>query len=105
MYPEIPGSDVLALGSPLFPQITVQLPHGVLTILAAQAADDAPYVQSLTLNGSTHDRPWLRFSDLAQGGTLDFGLSSAPSATWGTGPDASPPSFAPADQSSCNQAS
>jgi predicted alpha-1,2-mannosidase len=105
MYPESPGSDLLALGSPLFPQVTLQLPHGVLTILAPQAADDAPFVHSLTLDGRPYDQPWLRFSDLAQGGTLEFGLDSTPSPTWGSAPAAAPPSFAPDDSASCNQSS
>ena len=28
MYPAVPGTDVLALGSPLFPRVTVRLPRG-----------------------------------------------------------------------------
>ena len=104
IYPESPGSDVLALGSPLFPQATVRLSHGTLTILAPQAADDAPYVHSLTLNGLPHDEPWLRFSDLAQGGTLEFGLDPTPSPSWGSAPGAAPPSFGPRDAAGCGRA-
>ena len=44
MYPAVPGTDVLALGSPLFPRVTVRLPRGTLRIEAPRAAPGRPYV-------------------------------------------------------------
>jgi predicted alpha-1,2-mannosidase len=52
-YPEMPGSADMALGSPLFSKIAIHLGNGkTITETAPRAADSAPYVQSLSLNGS-----------------------------------------------------
>jgi hypothetical protein len=37
--------------------------------------------------------PWLPASALSAGGTLHYTLSARPDPTWGSSPDASPPSF------------
>ena len=39
MYPELPGSDVLVCGSPLFPKVVLHLPGGDVTIIASGGAD------------------------------------------------------------------
>jgi putative alpha-1,2-mannosidase len=93
MYPEIPGSDVLVLGSPLFPKTVMHLKRGDVTIEARGAADDATYVQSLTVNGQPWNQPWIRFSDISNGGNLDYTLGPTPNENWGGGPTAEPPSY------------
>src|SRR4029079_17573847 len=55
------------------------------------AADDAPYVTSLTVDGSPVSDPWLQLSDITGGPTVAFGLSTSPDTRWGTG--GTPPSF------------
>ncbi|MGA8114377.1 MAG: lectin, partial [Actinocatenispora sp.] len=93
MYPETPGTNILTLGSPVFPKATVRLGNGrKLTIAAPDAAVEAPYVNGLTVNGKGWDRPWLRYTDLTGGGKLDYDLSSIPNKKWGADPDAVPPS-------------
>jgi predicted alpha-1,2-mannosidase len=93
MYPELPGSDILVTGSPLFPRAVLHLRHGEVTITGNGAAQNAPYVQSLTVNGQTWDQPWLRFRDISRGGTLAYDLSDAPDMDWGSDPANAPPSF------------
>ena len=93
MYPELPGSDVLVLGSPLFPKTVLHLPNGIVTITANGAAKDAPYVQSLTLNGQPWEKPWLRYSDISRGGKLVFDLGKTPNTNWGSNPTDAPPSY------------
>jgi predicted alpha-1,2-mannosidase len=100
-YPAIPGTDVLALGSPLFPEVSLQLPGGTLTIVSNMAKRDHPYVQRLTVNGVEHTRPWIRFRDVRNGGNLVFDLAVSPDATWGSQPDDSPPSFGPDQTDNC----
>jgi putative alpha-1,2-mannosidase len=102
IYPEIPGTDVLALGSPLFPKTTIHLQGGDLSILAAGAARGAPYVQRLTVNGRNHEAAWLRFADVARGGTITFDVGTAPSVRWGSEPSAAPPSFGPFSRAGCS---
>ena len=93
MYPETPGSDTLALGSPVFPLAQVHLANGkTLTITAPKAAANAPYVQGLTVNGAAWDKPWTTFSRVTTGPTSNFDLGTTPNTTWGTDPGAAPPS-------------
>ena len=93
LYPEIPGRAELELGSPLFPAITVHRPGGDVHIVADGAATDAPYVQSLTVNGAPYTRTWLPEGFALHGGTLHFKLGSQPNKAWGVAKDAAPPSF------------
>ncbi len=93
MYPELPGSDVLVLGSPLFPKAVLHLRDGDVTIIGNHAGKDAPYVQSLTVNGKVWNKPWIRYSDISHGGALIYDLSSAPNKNWGSAPDDAPPSL------------
>jgi len=92
-YPETPGSDVLALDSPLFPRVTLHLPGGDVRIVAPHASDTTPYIQGLSLHGRPYTRPWLHFSALAHGGTLRFDLSATPNTAWGASPAVAPPSW------------
>jgi putative alpha-1,2-mannosidase len=93
IYPEIPGSDVLVLGSPLFPKAVLHLRNGDATIIGKRAAKDAPYVQSLTVNGQTRDKPWIRFKDISNGGKLVYHLSSTPNTNWAGNCADTPPSY------------
>jgi predicted alpha-1,2-mannosidase len=93
IYPAVPGSDVLALGSPLFRRATVRLPQGKLRITAPNASADAPYVRGLRLNGKRHRRAWVRFRSLERGGRLAFALGRRPAR--GFGGAKVPPSFGP----------
>jgi putative alpha-1,2-mannosidase len=92
MYPEIPGSDVLVLGSPLFPKAVLHLRNGDVTIVGHGAEQDRPYVQGLTVNGRAWQKPWVRFADISRGATLVYELSSAANTNWGTNPADAPPS-------------
>jgi predicted alpha-1,2-mannosidase len=93
MYPELPGSDVLVLGSPLFPKSVLHLPNGDVTIIGHGASAEAPYVQSLTLNGKMSEKPWIRFTDISHGGTLIYNLSSTANPHWGSNFSDAPPSY------------
>lgn len=93
MYPELPGSDVLVLGSPLFPKAVLHLPQGNVTITGNGAANDAPYVQNFTLNGRACDKPWIRYSEISNGGTLVYELGSKPDTNWASNLADAPPSY------------
>jgi predicted alpha-1,2-mannosidase len=95
LYPDIPGVGGFVLGSPLFSSITIQLNGGhTLQINGTNAADGNPYVQSLTINGTSSSHLWLPWSTVSGGATLNFTLGSSAS-TWGTASADAPPSFAP----------
>lgn len=93
MYPELPGSDILVLGSPLFPKTVLHLPGGEVTITAIGAAADAPYVQKLTVNGQEWNKPWIRYVDICHGGTMDYEVSATPDSKWGSDLSVAPPSY------------
>ncbi len=93
MHPEMPGDDVLVLNGPLFPQAVVHLAKGDVTITAENAGDNAPYIQSLTVNGQPSTASWIRFSQIANGGTLAFTLGTNPNTNWGSNIADLPPSY------------
>lgn len=93
MHPEVPGDDSLVLAGPLFPQAVVHLTNGDLTITASGAADNAPYVQSLTVDGQPSNVPWIRYANIANGGTLAFTLGTTANTNWGADPSVAPPSY------------
>ena len=93
MYPEIPGRAELVLGSPLFTAVHIRRAAGDITIHAPAAATNAPYVESLKVDGHPTSKTWLPPSFVAHGGTLDFQLTSTPNQHWGASPADAPPSF------------
>ncbi len=93
MYPELPGSDILVLGSPLFPKAVLHLAHGKVTIIGHGAADSAPYVHGLTVDGRKWNKPWIIFTDISKGETLKYDLSPTPDRKWGSAPGDAPPSY------------
>jgi predicted alpha-1,2-mannosidase len=102
MYPAQPGTGTLALSSPLFGRAEVHLAHGRrLTILApgtsrhgpAPAPAAAPYVAHLELDGHPHQRAWLTYCEIADGGTLGYELVGRPT-RWGQSGQL-PPSYGP----------
>ena len=96
LYPGIPGRSELFVTTPLFPRIVVHRgPGRTITIEAPGASGTTPYVQSLTVNGRPSAQAWLPERFVLNGGRLQFAVSSAPAAAWGSRPDDQPPSFAP----------
>ncbi len=93
MFPAIPGTDVLVLGSPVFPKTVLHLKGGNVTITGKGAGNNSPYVQSLLVNGKRWNKPWIRFSDISKGGTLNFKLSPKPDIKWGSSTSDVPPSY------------
>jgi predicted alpha-1,2-mannosidase len=97
LYPAIPGTDVLAIGSPLFPEATLEAGGRRIHIVAPDAARDRPYVKHLSVGGARHDRPWIRLTELGDDATLAFDLGDAPGTGWATDPASAPPSFGDPD--------
>jgi predicted alpha-1,2-mannosidase len=94
LYPEVPGVGLLAIGSPLFGHTTIAMPHNRrVTITAGQA--QAPYIESLHIDGRPHGRPWTTYCELARGADLAFRLGPRPNRRWGSSAAAAPPSFGP----------
>jgi predicted alpha-1,2-mannosidase len=97
LYPEVPGVDMLAIGSPLFRRAVVRLSGGRrLRILASAQRlplSRAPYIQAMRIDGHAYGRPWTTFCALAHGATLSYLLGARPNRAWGDSAAALPPSF------------
>jgi hypothetical protein len=84
LYPQVPSRAELVLASPLFPFAHIERDGGRdIVIRAPEAAADAPFVQSLRVNGRDTTRAWLPSSFVAEGGHLDFVLAKTPNPAWG----------------------
>jgi len=93
IYPLRMGSDEYVIGSPLFERAEVQMDNGqTLRVIAHNNSRENVYVQSLNVNGKVWNQTWLKHSQIAQGGTLEFVMGPQPSA-WGSDPAAAPPSL------------
>ena len=82
LYAVAPCSGVYYIGSPIFTKATVRMGNKTLVITAENASEKNIYVQSVALNGVPLDAPYVKYGDLAGGGTLDFVMGSEPSG-WG----------------------
>lgn len=87
LYPEIPGVAGFMIGSPLFPQITLHSESGAALQINAKASssvlDKTPYVQSLTINGTSYNNPWLPSATIQRNTSLQFQLGNQPNNSWG----------------------
>ncbi len=90
LYPVTPGADTLAVHGGIFPQALIQRPGGNITITGGSATNR--YVRSLSVNGTATSHNYLRYPDIAGGGTIAYGMGSSPG-TWGTGAADVPPSY------------
>lgn len=86
-YPLCPGSTQYAIGSPLFPKITINLENGKkFTVIAENVNKQNIYIQKATLNGNAISRSWIDHAEIMAGGELVLIMSSTPNETWGTQP-------------------
>jgi predicted alpha-1,2-mannosidase len=90
LYPELPGSDVLALASPLFRRAEIRLPHRRKAVISTSGR--GIYVQSLRLRGHPYSPPWTTYRTLAAGADLSFELGRRPNRRWGAEVGQAPPS-------------
>ena len=92
-YPETPGTSDLAVGSPVFANAKISLPSGkTLTIDAPKASVTTPYVQSMTLNGSSWAHAYLPPSLTEDGGAITADLSATANKKWASAAGDAPPS-------------
>ena len=95
-YPVTPGSDIYAIGTPLFPELRFNLENGKSFVVKARNVSSKNFnIQSATLNGKPYRKSFLRHEDLAAGGELTFEMGDKPNMKWGTGPGESPVSEIP----------
>jgi len=84
-YPVAPADDRYVIGAPQVKKAVMRLGTSgkTFTMTAENLSDENIYVQSVKLNGRPHDSVYLPFSEIKDGGTLEFVMGPKPS-DWGT---------------------
>jgi putative alpha-1,2-mannosidase len=100
MFPEAAGAADMALNSPEFPLEVIHLANGKCITVNAPGADSVSnyYVQSMKLNGSPWQSPWLPASAFSNGARLDVQMGSTPNTGWGASKWDAPPSHGAGQQ-------
>ena len=79
LYPLCPGTDQYVLGAPYFKKMTVYLENGkILTVEAPLLNPANIYVKEVRWNGKLLDAAYITHQELAEGGKLEFNMSSRP---------------------------
>jgi predicted alpha-1,2-mannosidase len=96
IHPFCTGSNIFIIGSPLFPEIEIDLNPTyhrgkTLRIVAHNNGPENIYIQSARLNGQSFDRAWITYEELTAGAVLEFDMGVQPNYAWATMPDALPP--------------
>ncbi len=78
-YPVAPGSDEYALGSPLVKKAIFNLENGKnFEVETVNQSDKNVFVSKVLLNGKQLDKPFLKHSDVVNGGKIIFYMSNKP---------------------------
>ncbi len=85
-YPVTPGTDVYAIGTPEFPKATIYFDPAnrekKFEIIANHVSVRNKYIQSVTLNGKKLETPFIKHSDIVNGGKLEFEMGAKPVKGW-----------------------
>jgi putative alpha-1,2-mannosidase len=93
-YTVDPSSPNYILGSPVFSRATINLTGGRTSLLLPRIIRLGTFIfQSAKLNGAVWNKPWISYSDIANGGRLELVMGSVPNKSWGSSPEAAPPSM------------
>jgi len=78
-YPVAPGSDEYALGSPLIKKANFNLENGKnFEVETVNQSDKNVFVSKVLLNGKELSRPFLKHTDVVNGGKITFYMTSKP---------------------------
>ena len=85
-YPVAPASGIYAIGAPQFPEITLNFISGnksqTFQIIAKNLSAENKYIQQVTLDGQTIDKPFITHQQIVNGHTLIFEMGSKPNYNW-----------------------
>jgi predicted alpha-1,2-mannosidase len=82
-YPLNPVSDEYMLSVPLFEYVNIKLSNNhVFQITKHQKNEKASFIKQLRLNGKPYSKTFIRYSDIINGGKLEFFMDEQPG-EWG----------------------
>jgi predicted alpha-1,2-mannosidase len=83
-YPVTPGIPAYTIGSPVFENVTIDLPNGKqFQMVANKCSVQNKYIQSAKFNGKVIDTPWFTHDQLVAGGKLELEMGPLPNKKWG----------------------
>jgi predicted alpha-1,2-mannosidase len=83
MYPVCPGSTQFAIGTPLFPKVTVHLPNKKDWVVTANnRTTDNYYIQGALLNKQPYNKAYIDYKAIANGGYLTFNMGAKANQDW-----------------------
>jgi predicted alpha-1,2-mannosidase len=92
-YPLNPANGAFVFGSPLFNEVTINLPgQKQFNIKALNNNAKNIYIQSVRLNGSPYNHSFITYKDIMKGGKLEFEMGPEPNKQFGTLPENRPSS-------------
>ncbi|SFD12687.1 GH92 family glycosyl hydrolase [Algibacter pectinivorans] len=90
-YPVTPAVNQYVIGSPLFKKANIQLENGkTFQISAPNNSKENFYIQSATLNSEAHNKSFITFEAIQNGGELYFKMDSTPNKKWASDEDSLP---------------
>lgn len=93
-YAVDPVSTLYVFGSPRFDRVSIEVGGGRQFVVEAIGnGPEAPYIQSVTLNGAPYAKTYIRHTDIMAGGHLRFVMGAKPNLDYGRAPAHRPPSF------------
>ena len=92
-YQVCPGTDQFILTSPLFDKATINLANGKTLTITANDPSKNVYIDKVLLNGTEIASNYLTYSQIMQGGKLEYVLSENPNKTRGVDKETFPYSF------------
>lgn len=76
-YPVDPISGRYEIGTPLYPEMKMQLPDGkTFTILAPNVSKENIYIRSIKLNGVPYNNTYITHKQIMDGSTFEFEMSN-----------------------------
>jgi len=88
-----PGIPIYSIGSPVFNEISIDLPGDkIFTLIANNNSKLNKYVQKAYLNGEEINRAWFTHDELMNGGELKLIMGPRPNKSWGSNKEDLPPS-------------
>jgi len=84
LYPANPCGGEYVFGSPMFDEVTINLPNQkTLKITAENCSKGTPYIQKVTWNGKPYSKVYITHAELMKGGELEFVMGDRPNKKFG----------------------
>lgn len=82
-YPVNPVSGEYEIGTPLFPEMRLNLSNGkTFTVLAPNVSRENIYIQSVKVNGQPYDKSYITHQQIMDGATVEFVMGNEPGEIW-----------------------